>query len=86
MIAVLKALAPTADLHARLHHFNLALECCPPRLKPWVLHRRGSMHSFLKDWKSANRDFAKSMHLLRNDETSSMWPYDPPQMVARGRK
>lgn len=81
MMAVLKSFASFPNVRACRDHFTAALECSPQRTKAWVLHRRGSMSAFLSDMRSARQDFARSMQLLRHEEGSSMWPYDPPGTV-----
>eukprot|EP00899_Mesostigma_viride_P018036 jgi/Mesvir1/26233/Mv02409-RA.1 len=60
---------------------NEALTVAPPRLLPAMLRWRGKAVGSLKDFGAAMADAEEAAALLRADASTSLWPYDPPELV-----
>eukprot|EP00899_Mesostigma_viride_P027528 jgi/Mesvir1/7960/Mv11872-RA.1 len=78
--AVVK-MATSRDLRDRVRYAELALQAAPPRLLPAVRRWRGLLAVFLGDLTRAMADLEATLKLLRTDASTSLWPYDPPELA-----
>eukprot|EP00899_Mesostigma_viride_P014510 jgi/Mesvir1/2305/Mv19338-RA.1 len=70
------------NIRDRAQFADVALRAAPPRLVPVLQRWRGRFASEQRDPRAALADATIAGRLLHSDASTSLWPYDPPELVA----
>eukprot|EP00899_Mesostigma_viride_P021175 jgi/Mesvir1/29059/Mv18367-RA.1 len=81
--ATVVKMCTASALPERVKYADLALKAAPHRLVPAVRRWRSLFAAFQADYPRSQADMEGAHKLLRTDASTSLWPYDPPELSTK---